>query len=380
VARHGLRILALEAYYGGSHRAFLDTLVGHSRHEFTVMTLPARKWKWRMRGSAIWFAQEIAKRASQAPDLILTTDMVSVTDLKSLLVGGVRELPVVCYFHENQLTYPLPNEADRDFQYGFTNITSCLASDAVWFNSRFHLDDFVEGVARLLRKMPDYVPEGIGDELKRRATVKYPLVEMDAIRAAATATGRPEQPLRILWNHRWEYDKNPEAFFEAVIGLAQAGHDFRLVVVGETFRQAPKAFASSWRALRGKIEQTGYIASRPDYLAALAGCHVVVSTSIQENFGIAVVEAMVAGCRPLLPDRLSYPELIPERFHATCLYHDVGELQSRLAELIGAGGGAGIAGLEASVFERFSVERNIETFDRAFEAVLEASPSRYVAP
>jgi len=31
-----------------------------------------------------------------------------------------------------------------------------------------------------------------------------------------------------------------------------------------------------------------------------------------------------------LPDRLSYPELMPEEYHARCLYGDEGELLERL--------------------------------------------------
>src|SRR5664279_4809420 len=52
------RILALEPYYGGSHRAVLDGLVQRIDAEWTLLTLPARKWKWRMRGAAITMAQE----------------------------------------------------------------------------------------------------------------------------------------------------------------------------------------------------------------------------------------------------------------------------------------------------------------------------------
>ncbi len=53
-----LNVALLEPYYGGSHAAFVDTLVRHSRHDMRVVTLPARKWKWRMRGASIWFARE----------------------------------------------------------------------------------------------------------------------------------------------------------------------------------------------------------------------------------------------------------------------------------------------------------------------------------
>ena len=51
-----MRILALEPYYGGSHQAFLDGWSKRSCHTWTVLTLPAAKWKWRTRHAAITFA------------------------------------------------------------------------------------------------------------------------------------------------------------------------------------------------------------------------------------------------------------------------------------------------------------------------------------
>ena len=81
--RAGLRILALEPYYGGSHQSFIDTLRRRSRPEISLLTLPARKWKWRMRGSALWFARELRNGSRGAVDLILVSDMVSVADLRA---------------------------------------------------------------------------------------------------------------------------------------------------------------------------------------------------------------------------------------------------------------------------------------------------------
>ena len=49
---------------------------------------------------------------------------------------------------------------------------------------------------------------------------------------------------------------------------------------------------------------------------------------------MSVVEAIRFGCVPLLPTRLSYPEIIPERFHSQVLYNDQNELVDKLARLI----------------------------------------------
>lgn len=57
----------------------------------------------------------------------------------------------------------------------------------------------------------------------------------------------------------------------------------------------------------------------------------MVSTARHEFFGVAVQEAIYCGCHPVLPNRLGYPELIPEThheplLHAPILYEDADEL------------------------------------------------------
>jgi hypothetical protein len=49
-----MKFLFLEPFYGGSHRDFADGWIKHSRHRFDLFTLPARFWKWRMRGAALY--------------------------------------------------------------------------------------------------------------------------------------------------------------------------------------------------------------------------------------------------------------------------------------------------------------------------------------
>ena len=66
------------------------------------------------------------------------------------------------------------------------------------------------------------------------------------------------------------------------------------------------------------------------YRDILATCDIVVSTANQETFGLAILEAVLAGCRPILPNRLSYPEVIPVEFHARCLYPTDSHLLSHL--------------------------------------------------
>ena len=329
-----LKILVFEAYDGGSHGQFLNGLIAHSTHEYIRLGLPPRKWKWRMRGSAIYFARNVSQLLAENHlqpndiDLIFTSDMTSVADLRALLPEPLKSTPLVCYFHENQLTYPLEDESLRDYQYGFTNITSCLTADAAWFNSRYHCESFLQAVEDLLKKMPDFVPDKITETIRQNCQVMLLGLEPDLFASAPLSPQR--HPPTVLWNHRWEYDKNPDDFFETLFDLQRSGVDFRLIVAGQSFRQSPPNFDAAKKILSNQLTHFGYAADRRSYIGLLRSSDIIVSTSIHEFFGLSVLEGIASGCRPLVPARLSYPELLPPEVHAQFLYNSKDELRDQL--------------------------------------------------
>jgi glycosyltransferase involved in cell wall biosynthesis len=303
-----LRVLALEPYYGGSHRAFLDQWAERSCHHFTVLTLPPRKWKWRMRQGAVTFSHELRRHLARGErwDVLWCSDMLNLAELLGLVPAEIRSLPAVAYFHENQVTYPVRHEQERDAHFGLTNLTTALAADAVWFNSAFHRDSFLDAVPTFLRKMPDYRPLSAVDEIRGKAMIEAPGVE-----TPPPSPPRPrDAPLVVAWVARWEYDKGPEIFFRALFRLLEEKTPFRVVVLGERYRETPPIFVEARRRLRSRIDAWGYEPSRRRYLERLGRADVVVSTAEHEFFGLAVLEAVLAGAFPLLPRRLSYPELL----------------------------------------------------------------------
>ncbi len=112
------------------------------------------------------------------------------------------------------------------------------------------------------------------------------------------------------------------------------GTAFRLALLGENYQAIPKAFMGARDRYGERIVQYGYVESREEYIKWLKRGSIVISTARQENFGIAVIEAVRYGCMPLLPARLAYPEIIPKRFQPTVLYKDAGELAEKLMRLI----------------------------------------------
>ncbi len=329
-----MRILALEPYYGGSHRAFLDGWSRAGRHEWSVLSLPAHKWKWRMRHAAVTFAGQVRDRLAQGQrwDLVFCSDMLNLAEFFGLAPKEIRELPSLLYFHENQLTYPVRVENERDYQFAMTNMTSALAAHAVWFNSAFHRDSFLGALDALLKRMPDYQPLDAIARIAAKAQVFSPGVTEFAPRGP-----RKPGPLRILWAARWEHDKNPEEFFQAIGLLKDRRVSFRISVIGEQFREVPEVFVRAQERFAGHLDRWGYQQDRSDYEAALLEADVFVSTAEHEFFGLSAVEATLAGAHPLVPRRLAYPEVFELQGNRTAerfFYEDgANGLADRLADL-----------------------------------------------
>jgi len=327
--------ILMEPYHGGSHRHLADGLAARLppllSAEVALWTLPARKWKWRMRGAALHFAGRWRREAPAGARGILATSLLDAAALRGLLPPAARCLPLVLYCHENQLRYPVRVDDRRDYHYAWTNIQSCLAADRVLWNSRWNRDSFLAALPEFLRRLPDHRPEGIAEAVAAKSRVLPVPLDLAPLAAAAAAAPPRAGPCRVLWNHRWEHDKGPEEFFDAVRALAAEGLDFTLSVLGERFAEAPPVFEAARESLGGRVAAWGYRERREDYLAELCRADLVVSTARHEFQGLAVLEAAACGAAPLVPDALAYPEIWP----AECRYPP-GELLPALRERIRA--------------------------------------------
>lgn len=322
-----MHILWIDPFHGGSHAAVSRGYATHSQHQVSLLTLPIDGgWRWRMRGAAVTLARMYRESGLQ-PDLIVTTDMLDVASFRSL--AGLDNMPIVVYFHENQLTYPLPEGRSRDLSFAWTNYTSALSADLVCFNSHFHQNVFLEALPSLLLRYHDYQERETIDLIASKVHVLAPGVALKRLDRSEPLARLSKEPI-LLWNSRWEYDKQPEAFFTALEEVDARGIDFKLIVAGEHIDPNAPAFVAARERWAKHILHWGYAPSSEMYRDLLHQADIVVSSAIQEFFGISIIEALYCGCIPVLPKRLTYPSLLPEVYHQTCLYRSPQELVERL--------------------------------------------------
>jgi len=302
-------IYALEPYFGGSHKQFLLGLKRHIRLPLTILPMTPHRWKWRMQNSPVYYA-DLFHKHNLEPGTILASDFVNLTSLKGL-IPNPDAWRWVLYFHENQLTYPFRDESERDLTYAQMNILSALTADSVYFNSRYHLNDFISAIPEFYARFGDYIPQDIAIQIRQKAKVLpvgLDLKQLDNVFASSPKDG----PGVILWNQRWEHDKNPEAFFKVLFRLSDNSIPFRLIVCGQQYKESPKIFRTAKERLKDHILHWGYVESTDEYSTLLHRADIVVSTAVHEFFGVAVLEAIYCNNYPLLPGRLVYPEYIPE--------------------------------------------------------------------
>jgi glycosyltransferase involved in cell wall biosynthesis len=336
-------ITLIEPFFSGSHAAWAKGYALHSEHSIDIMGLSGNYWKWRMHGGAVTLARQFLE-APGSPDLLLVTDMLDLTTFLALTRHKTARLPVVIYFHENQICYPWSTKdrdilQKRDHHYGFINYSSALAADLVLFNSSYHQTAFLHALPLFLKQFPDPNELGTVATIETKSRVLHlglDLKKFDHPDYQHARQDMPDQPPLILWNHRWEYDKNPETFFQALFKLDEQGLDFRVAILGEHFRQQYPIFETAREILGDKIVHYGYADTFADYATWLHRSDIIPMTSRQEFFGASLVEALYCGCYPVLPNRLTYPELIPYDRYPDIFYQGFDELVDKIAGAIDA--------------------------------------------
>jgi len=335
-----LRVLLLSAYEAHSHRYWRDgvlDLLGD--WEWDVLSLPPRHFSWRVRGNALYWSEVERDLLRRPRDLVLATSMVDLATLRGL-VPELGAVPAALYFHENQFHYPSPAQPHGLLEAQMVSLYSAMAAARLLFNSGWNRDTFIDGCAALLGRLPDFVPGGLAERMRAKSSVlPVPVAPLTGVRPAwpGAVRGGPGEPLRLAWLGRFEHDKGPEGLLHALRALEATGTRYELAVAGPQFRSLPPALARVREEFAHRLVHFGFVAHEVDYHGLLAGADVALSTALHEFQGIALLQAVSAGCIPLVPDREVYPEIYPHHYryasHSGDPGAEAGALVDRLLDI-----------------------------------------------
>ena len=368
------KVLLLSAYDATSHRAWRQRLVAlFPELEWVELVLPPRHFNWRIRGNSLQWAMTEQKTLIRDYDLLIATSMVDLAGLRGL-VPTLSKLPTVVYFHENQFVYPAGLQRKENIEHQLVPLYSALCADRIVFNSQFNRQSFLEGARSLIKKLPDKLPLTIIDRLTDSQVISVPVILSPDTQCKVE---KASPNLEVIWNHRWEYDKGIDLLLELVAGIRDQALPIRLQIAGEQFRQQPPQFLDIDRILieharaagmaRGNF---GFIPAWHDYVALLQRCDVVLSTALHDFQGLAMQEAAGAGCTPLAPNDLVYPEYLDSSFlYKRCDQHadTAKEILARLTawQSLKTSGES----LPQAVLERFGKESVRAQYEGLFEGL-----------
>jgi len=118
---------------------------------------------------------------------------------------------------------------------------------------------------------------------------------------------------KIIISNRFDWEKRPNVSLQFVYLLKKRHPDWEIVVT--TSRPKFKSNKQWLVELARNMEADGIIKikeglSKEEYHRELATSKVMLSNSIEENFGYCVAEALHYNTAPVLPNKLSHPELV----------------------------------------------------------------------
>jgi tRNA G18 (ribose-2'-O)-methylase SpoU/glycosyltransferase involved in cell wall biosynthesis len=332
----------------------------HQRHEVELEIISGERWKFRM---MVAIAEVEDKILRNDYDIVVVDGMMDVTVLVALVKSEhlsrtqsapghpdrhgrqhrqVHRCPkFLVYMHENQLTTPFTSQ-DRDYNreknpthwhYGMAHYRSLMVVDGLLFNSHTHLEAFSIALPRVIneqcpRDCVDWHLARCRELLRERCLVLPYGLELDELRDMvldlfpSSPSGRCEG-CDDHQEGKLEEDKDPATFLDMLqrvrrrLSHTKAASScgrpsFRLVVLGDDPSKDRRWVRRIEEEFREELLFCGWCHDRTEYARWLREASIVVSTARHETFGISIVESVYCGgALPLLPNRLSYPELFP---------------------------------------------------------------------
>ncbi|XP_029415579.1 glycosyltransferase-like domain-containing protein 1 isoform X3 [Nannospalax galili] len=325
--------LLIEAFYGGSHRQLVE-LLQEELEDCVLYTLPAKKWHWRARTSALYFSQSIP--TSEHYRILFTSSVLNLTELAALR-PDLGKLKKILYFHENQLVYPVKKYQERDFQYGYNQILSCLVADVIVFNSVFNMESFLTSIGKFMKLIPDHRPKNLESIIRPKCQVIYfpikfpdvsrfmPKHKIAHLKKMLSGNGyggtslSPMLPTQAEGRDAENVLENLKSEYDVHSGLDTAQENLN----NSSRQQSDLKNSSSSNNSSFHLGNEENITFDP--------CNLLCGVDDQQKplhiiWPHRWLEAVYCGCYPLCPKDLVYPEIFPAEY----LYSTPEQLSKRL--------------------------------------------------
>jgi hypothetical protein len=175
---------------------------------------------------------------------------------------------------------------------------SMLSATTVWMGSESHK-------SIVLAHYKQFFHEDVVDNILQKIDVVSLGIDVPKV----VRPRKIKEPLVISFPHR-SYpsatDKGKVEFIAYCKALRKAAPNLRVLVRMLQTPRTPVWPIDDYV----EVERHGPL-HRTQLFELFQDCDIVFSSARQETWGLVVMEAIANGCRPILPDRLSYPELHP---------------------------------------------------------------------
>lgn len=202
----------------------------------------------------------------------------------------------------------------------------------------------------------------------RNGRAIHPGIDVDAFAAPSRAPGDPCVVGIVGRLQPW---KGQHVFLRAAALVPSA----RFVVVGDAIGGFSAGYPAQLRALVAELgiqDRVTFAGHRDDVAAVLATLDVFVHASLDEPFGIVILEALAAGVPVIAADGGGVPEIIQDGVNGFLVEHGDAETIAHAIEALLSDAALRqrfIAQGLQTVREHFTTQRMVEDFTRALEEI-----------
>lgn len=239
-------------------------------------------------------------------------------------MADLSETDVEIYAHLHAGTYTKEDFAKPMEDWGkYQEVAWAKMFDGIFTGSTYAKENFLD------RRIDEIATEEDAQEIRDKIHVTGNPFSIDEAydRVRDEVSDFPNKRDKIIFPNRFDFEKRPNRFLNLAQVLKKRNPNLDIIVT--TSRSELENTDDDWLAENARaLEDDGIIKirdgiSKSEYYAHLAESKVMVSTTIEENFGYCNVEALTFNTAPVIPNDFSHPEIVDET--EAFLYDDLDE-------------------------------------------------------